>query len=257
MIKYHDSWTMTVEMPIGYQNGDGNRSRTATVRKLTGHEEPFFEEPEYKNNTAMLVTKLLTNCVTEIEGKEQIHEEDVLKLNSADRETLIFAIRQLTFGNYMQAHYRCPHCHGVTSVLEDLSTLEKREISDDEVPEVHITLKDGYLDPDGNWQREFSFRWPIGKDEKVAAGLQDPNPTRKRDVLWTRCLKKVGDLESRQLEALGSRILKDLSMADRRLIQKTMDEKTPGLNLIRDIICHQCGESYQAPLDVTRFFSLD
>jgi hypothetical protein len=123
--------------------------------------------------------------------------------------------------------------------------------------EIHVTLKDGYQDPDGNRQYDLMFTLPTGEDEEVAAGRRDKNPVRQRDVLLARCLREVGDLEPKRIRALGSLILSDLSMADRRLIQQTMDEQTPGPDLSRYITCNQCGENYHAALDMTFFFPLE
>jgi hypothetical protein len=156
----------------------------------------------------------------------------------------------------MAARYHCPHCQGVTQVREDLSTLDIHTVDDGEVPEVRVTLQDGYQDPDGNWHYEVVFRLPTGEDEEVAAGRRDPNPTRQRDALLARCLQQVGDLEQRRIAALGIRILSDLSMGDRRLIQKAIDKAAPGPDLTREVVCSHCGETYQASLDMRDFFSL-
>jgi hypothetical protein len=252
------AWQREVTLPVGYFDGDsGISQRQATLRKMTGKEEALLADPRLRSNGGKLITALLANCVTALEGAEQVDESAIRQLSSADRNFLLLELRRLTFGDEMEAHYRCPRCQSVTTVLEDLSTLETRTVGNGAVPEVQVALQDGYRDPDGNWQYDCVFRLPTGEDEEVAAGRRDSNPTRQRDALLSRCLKQVGNLESRRIQALGGRILADLSMGDRRLIQKAMDEVVPGPDLTRDVLCHQCGEVYRTTLDMSNFFPLD
>lgn len=250
-------WQKTVDLPVGYLNGNGNSPlhRRATVRKLTGREEALMADPQLKNNSGNLITALLSNCVT-LEGLDQVNGEVARQLCSADRNFLLLQLRRLTFGDEMDAKYRCPYCQKETLLREDLSTLNIQTIEDGDLPEVRVTLKDGYQDLNGNWHYEFVFRLPTGEDEEVAAGRRDDNPVRQSDALLARCLKQVGDLEQRRINALGVRILSDLSMGDRHFIQKALDEATPGPDLTRNVVCHHCGEAYQTPLDMSHFFSL-
>jgi hypothetical protein len=97
---------------------------------------------------------------------------------------------------------------------------------------------------------------PTGEDEEAAGSRRDGNPARQRDALLARCLKQVGDLESRRIQAMGIRILAELSMADRRLIHKALDDAAPGPDLTRQVIYDHCGEEYRATLDMSHFFPL-
>jgi hypothetical protein len=55
---------------------------------------------------------------------------------------------------------------------------------------------------------------------------------------------------------MGIRILAELSMADRRLIHKALDDAAPGPDLTRQVICDHCGEEYRTTLDMSHFFPL-
>lgn len=254
----HTSWQTEVTLPVGYFDEEsGQLHRQITLRKMTGREEALLSDPGLQGNGGKLITALLSNCVIALEGIKPVDTTIIRRLTSADRNFLLLELRRLTFGDEMEAQYRCPKCQGVTAVLEDLSSFDVRELETGILPEIHITLKDGYQDPEGNWQFELLFALPTGEDEEVAAGRRDKNPARQRDVLLARCLRQVGGMEPKRIRALGSRILSDLSMADRRLIQKAIDEQTPGLDLSRDVSCNQCGEGYRAGLDMTFFFPLE
>jgi hypothetical protein len=255
----HDaSWQTTVELPVGYfQETTGNLAKKATLRKMTGKEEALLADPKLRSNGGKLITALLANCVTALEGVEPVDRSAIGQLTSADRNFLLLELRRLTFGDEMEAHYRCPHCQGSTTVWEDLSQLAVKAVGDSAELEIPVILQDGYQDPDGNWQYELVFGLPTGEDEEAAASRRDNNPARQRDALLARCLKRVGDLEPRRIRAIGPRILADLSMGDRRAIQKAMDEAAPGPDLTREVVCEACWESYRTTLDMSHFFPLE
>jgi hypothetical protein len=66
----------------------------------------------------------------------------------------------------------------------------------------------------------------------------------------------VGDLDQRRVSALGVRVLADLSMSDRRLVQRALDAEAPGPDLTRTIVCDHCGEEFRTTLDMSQFFPL-
>ena len=257
MTQIPPSWQRDVSLPVGFFDEEiGEIVRAATLRKMTGNEEALLADPRLRANGGKLITALLASCVTAL-GEKPGGNGRVRALSSADRNFLLLELRRLTFGDEMEAHYRCPHCQGTTLVVEDLSTIEVRRSEDDEeAPEIRVNLGDGYQDPDGNWQTEMVFALPTGADEEAAGTRRDANPARQRDALLARCLKQVGDLEPRRIRAIGTKILASLSMSDRRRIQKGLDDAAPGPDLTRSVLCEQCGEEYRTTLDMSDFFPL-
>jgi hypothetical protein len=251
-------WQHEVSLPVGYLDPDtGTLHRQATLRKMTGREEALMADPKLRNNGGKLITALLANCVTSLEGVDSIDGEVIRHLFSADRNFLLLELRRLTFGDEMEANYRCPSCSGITTLWEDLSDIEVRTIEDGQVPEVTVTLKDGYAAAKGQWEHTFVFGLPTGEDEEASASRRDNNPSRQRDALLARCLKEVGDLEPKKIRAMGARILADLSMGDRRLIQQAIDEAAPGPDLTHLVSCDHCGREFRAALDMSHFFPLE
>ncbi len=239
----------TVLLPVGLEG----ELQEVALRKLTGNEEALLVEPRLRQNAGKLITAVLVSCVRTVDG-DKLTPATVRGLASADRNFLLLELRRHTFGDELEARYPCPRCREATLVLEDLGALDLRTIADGAETEVVIELEDGYRDPSGDLHREVVFRLPTGEDEEAAAGGRDPNPSRQRDALLARCLLRVGHLESHRTEALGARILADLTMSDRRLVQQTLDASVPGPDLTRTIVCAHCGEEFRAHLDMTRFF---
>lgn len=223
------------------------------VRKMTGREESLLTDPKLRHNAGKLITALLASCVRTA-ADQPITTEAARQMVSADRNFLLLELRRTTFGDEMEAHYRCPRCQGVTLVLEDLSTIDVRPQQGD--GEIRVELEDGYVDTEGRCHRELVFGLPTGADEEAAAARRDANPSRQRDALLARCLRQVGDMEERRIRAMGVRLLTDLSMSDRQLIRRTLDEYAPGPDLTRTVVCEHCAEEFRTTLDMSHFFPL-
>lgn len=248
-------WQSEVTLPIGYlDEQSGQLYKQAKLRKMTGKEEALLAEPSLRSNGGALITALLANCTTQIESLASVDSGIMRKLFSGDRNFLLVALRRLTFGDEMDAHYRCPQCQQMTNVVEDLSTIPVRSIENGVVPIIEVTLSDGYRDMDDNWQHQLVFGLPTGADEEAASSRRDNNPTRQRDALLARCLKQVGNLEPKRVQAMGTRILADLSMPDRNRVKDAIDANAPGPDLNRRINCSNCRGVFNTPLDMSRFF---
>jgi len=245
----------TATLPVGLADSDGDVC-DVSVRKMTGREEALLTDPRLRMNAGKLITALLASCVRTADGRA-LDLGLVRRLSSADRNFLLLELRRATFGDEMEAHYRCPRCQGVTLVLEDLSTVEVRrpEHAGGE-HDIAVLLEDGYADQDGTCHRELVFALPTGEDEEIVAGRRDANPSRQRDALLARCLRRAGDMEDRRVRAMGIRLLADLSMSDRQLIRRTLDEQAPGPDLNRTVACEYCAEEFRASLDMSHFFPL-
>jgi hypothetical protein len=102
-----------------------------------------------------------------------------------------------------------------------------------------------------------TLRLPTGEDEEAVASQVRQNASLGKNALLARCLKSLGDIPRHRLEALGSRILSELTMTDRRLIDKALNQSAPGIDLIREIECINCGHVFKSSLDMTHFLALE
>ena len=80
-----------------------------------------------------------------------------------------------------------------------------------------------------------TLRLPRGDDESAVAPQMRKNASLGKNALLARCLKSLGDMPTHRLEALGPKILADLTLTDRRLIDQALNERRPGIDLIREM----------------------
>jgi len=243
------------ELPVGYVDADGRVHRTALLRKMTGREEALMADKRNRNSGARMISELLGSCLVRLGGLDRPGVKVAQDLYSADRHYLLVKLRELTFGPELLGTYSCPTCHAASTLTEDLGSLEVVKLAEGELPEdTVVRLEDGYEDGE-RIHDTMVFRPSTGVDEEKIAPVVRENASHGKNALLSRCLKAVGDMPRPRLEALGTAIFNDLTLKDRALIDKAMNNGGPGIKMRRDIVCEQCGRQFTSTLDFSNFLS--
>lgn len=242
-----------VELPIGYTDEAGRLHRTATIRKMRGHEEALFYDPGL--SAGHLISELIRGCLVRLGDLPDVSGPVVSRLYSADRNHLVVQIRRITLGDHVAARYSCRGCGADIAAVDDLARIEVRRAADGDAT-VRLELEDGYRDNDGAVHRAVTLRLPRGEDEEFVAKMTDGDPLRMRDAMLLRCVQSFGTLRRAVLEGHGLKLLRDLTLGDRRRLFRALDDDSPGVNFRRTVTCERCGESFKALLDVAGFFDL-
>jgi hypothetical protein len=246
-----------VTLPIGYADAEGKIHRDVVLRKMTGHEEAILADRRYQRNGGKLLTELLTSCIVRLGDIGAPPRSVVSSMSSADRNYLLVRLRSITFGPELPATYGCPGCGESVQFTDDLDNLPVKNLLDGEtVEDVLVELEDGYLDRDGQIHTALRLRLPVGTDEEAVAGQMRDNPSLGKNALLARCMQSLGDLPRPRLEALGPKIMGELTLTDRRRIDRAMEEAAPGIDLVRRLECPRCGKEFSASLDMSNFFAL-
>lgn len=247
--------TMAVRLPVGHGEPQGRVHREAALRKLRGSDEALLYDANLTG--AELVTQLLHRCVVRLGPFAPVEAALIEQLTSADRNYLLYELRRLTFGDEWRAVYVCPACETRVPRTEDLSTFTVRRLAEGEtVPDIVLDLEDGYQDRSGATHRRVVARLPAGGDEAFVARLADTDPLQARDALVVRCIRQFGSLSRAALEAYGVKVLRELTLGDRRRLQRAFEDANPGVQFQRQVLCPECGLEFQAVADVTDFFEL-
>lgn len=249
--------TYEVTLPIGVTDPEGAKHRRVVLRKMTGREEAILADRKFQRNGGKLVTELLHSCIESLGDLSNNGKGPILTMTSVDRNFLLLKLRSITFGSDLDATYTCPSCGHVTQVTEDLDDLPVRSAPEgDDGLEVAVELEDGYVDRDGQVHTALRLRLPSGADEEAVAGQMRENASTGKNALLGRCILSLGDLPWPRIEAMGSKILADLTMTDRRRIDRAMADASPGVDLTRNLECGECGNDYSASLDLSNFLAL-
>jgi hypothetical protein len=222
---------------------------------MTGREEVLLADRKLRQNGGRLVTELLWSCLRRLGEIDPVPREVVSELTSSDRNYLLLELRKITFGSTMETTYECPSCGETTRSLQDLDELTVRRVNGNGAPEVVVDLEDGYADTGGELYTTMVFRLPTGADEERVAGALKANASEGMSALLTRCLVSVGDMPKQRREALGSKVMADLTLGDRARIDRAFRRGIPGVDLMREVECEACGRRAERNLDLSSFFT--
>jgi hypothetical protein len=245
-----------IVLPIGYVDESGRAYRRARIRKMRGHEEALLYDTALTGG--QLVTELIRSCLIRLGELPTIDSGVVTRLYTADRNYLLMEIRRFTLGDRLQARYACPHCGEAATVVEDLAQVEVRRLGDDDrVADVSVTLEDGYTDRAGKTHKDLTLSLPCGADEEFVSPMVDRDPLKAQEALLLRCIKRFGTLSRAVVEAYGVKILRELTLGDRRRLQDALaGDQAPGMNLRRSVQCGPCGARFEGVMDMSHFFVL-
>ncbi|MGH9279369.1 MAG: hypothetical protein ACRD12_14845 [Acidimicrobiales bacterium] len=243
-------------LPVGYTDSDGTTHRRVVLRKMTGREEAILADRKYQRNGGKLVTELLHSCIVSLGTLEPNGRAPVTSMTSADRNYLLVKLRSVTFGSELPATYACPGCGESVQVVEDLEELAVRTVPDGDGTEIDVELEDGWVDREGQLHTALRLRLPTGADEEAVAPQMRENASVGKNALLARCMKSLGDVPSYRLEGMGTRIMSDLTMTDRRLVDRALNDAAPGIDLVRPMECTSCGKQFNASLDLTNFLAM-
>jgi hypothetical protein len=244
-------------LPLGFTDEEGTVHRRVVLRKMTGREEAILADRKYQRNGGKLVTELLQSCIVKLGDVEKNGRGPVAGMYSADRNYLLLKLRSITFGPELDATYACPGCGESIPVTEDLDALPVRTVPEGESErDVAIELEDGYVDREGQVHTALTMRLPTGADEEAVAPQMRDNASVGKNALLARCIRSLGEVPAHRLEALGPKIMSELTMTDRRLIDRAMNNAAPGVDLVRELECPRCGKAFSTSLDLTNFLAL-
>ena len=244
-----------IVLPVGHADPSGRIHRRAAIRKMRGHEEALLYDTSL--SAGRLVTELVRGCLLRLGDFTEISSALVSRLYSADRNYLLVELRRFTLGDALPCSYLCPGCGADVSVVEDLSRMEVRRLEEGAKPQSRVVeLEDGYHDREGVRHSTLHLRLPRGDDEELVAETAEKDPLRARDALILRCIESFGTLPRPALEAYGMKILRELTLGDRKLIYRALDTDAPGVDFRRSVRCPGCALRFDAFLEASHFFAL-
>jgi hypothetical protein len=236
-------------LPGGYWDASGVLHREAELTPLTGRDEELLADKT--TSAAVLVTALLTRCVQRIGTIAPVNEDVARALLVGDRQFLLMKLRQLTFGDRVDATVRCPwpDCGEPVDVDFKISEVPIKEngvyaaVQEIELSPMAVTASG--LDIESARVR---YRLPNGGDQELLMPLLSVNEAEATTQLLSRCLLGLD-----RDQPLSPERVRNLSPAARDEIERHMEGVAPGVDLTLEAQCPHCGRAFPLPFDVQDF----
>jgi hypothetical protein len=239
------------QLPGGYVSEDGILHREVELAVLSGREEELLAQRRNRES-ASLVTALLSRCVKRLGSIEPLSEEMARRLLVADRQFLLLKLREITFGDRVEATVTCPwpDCGKNVDInfsIADIPVKSSRDMGSSY--SIELSEDAAFTTADGKCSREVVFRLPNGGDQETVSPLLRDNEARALSLLLERCICRIGSLENPNAESL-----RQLSPLARMEIEKAMADRAPHIELDMETDCPECSRAFNMPFDLHNFF---
>ncbi len=229
-----------VELPAGYLDLLSDEvTSTAEVRELNGADEEALAKAA-GGNFAKILDVVLQRGVVSI--CDQPAKPLLDQLLSGDRDALLLAVRNVTYGPELEFGAVCPSCETRQQVTLDLTEdVPMRRLENPKERTFEVELRRGRALvslPNGATQRDL-----FKADTKTTAELNT--------VLLAACVVEINGQP-----VLGpSQVREGLGVRDRETLLKAISERVPGPRLMEvSKPCRSCGESMPLPLTLADLF---
>ena len=228
-----------VVLPGGFISPGGILAKSAEVRELNGADEEAISRA---GSLGKSLTTILQRGVVAV-GEETVGKHTLGDMLSGDRDALLLAIRQATFGNIVE--YRSICACGEDQVVEiDLSKDVPTKELDNPIQDRLWTTKTKAGD--------VVLALPNGSTQKQLVEAMDKTTAELGTVLLAGCVQSIGGKIS-----TGSSSVLSLGMSDREKLITEIVEKNPGPRLGEvKKACQACGEDIETPLSLAALFRL-
>ena len=238
-------------LPGGYVDADCELLREGEITPLSGRDEELISPRQAISNPALL-TVLLSRCVLRLGPVSPVSEDLARRLLVADRQFLLLKLRQMTFGDHVQATVQCPWgpCRKKVDIDFFLHDIPVRE-SIDKGPLYarELSPEAAFSNEHGERYGEVVFRLPNGEDQEAIAHLVEENEATALALLLARCIRRLGPLHDP-----GPEVINRLSSFARAEIERHMADAAPQVDLTLAAHCPECDGEFAVPFDLQGFF---
>lgn len=227
----------------------GDTYKYYDIRGLTGADEEELAKPEYRSNKGKFINVILSRCITHIGpydkktlGFKKWYEV-IQSLVIADQDLALMEIRKKLTGDNITTESMCPAC----------SARLKTEMSIDEFPikpylgetEWENDLPDG-VEINGEIHTHYTMRLPNGLDRELYMPVAEKNAAKGTTLLLSRLATFEGVVTNAET-------FRNMTLSDRKYMEDDLNEHNFGYELIAEVECPECGESYKIAVGNVNF----
>jgi hypothetical protein len=216
----------------------GTVSTTAEVRELNGADEEAIAKLSDPGKALLAILERATVSI----GEEPATKQLLGSLLAGDREALLLAIRNATFGSEVEVSTVCDKCPELQTFKIDLDKDVEVKKLDDPIRDRRFTveLKAGLA----------KVNLPTGDVQTQIINATDKNSAELDTMLLAACVTEIGDQP-----VLNANRIRTLGITDRRLLLDEIAKRNPGPQLSEiKKACGTCGQEVYLPLTLAELF---
>lgn len=229
-----------VILPAGYLKVlSGEVVTEAEVRELTGRDEEALAR---EATVGRQLNAILRRGVVSI-GGVPVTEDILDSLLAGDRDELMLGVYKATFGNPAELYGWCPGCEETKDIHVDLNADIPRKVLADPVGDRSFEVK--------GRKAVYQVHLPTGSaQKKLNENAEKYSVAEVASVLLESCVLSINGQPVYSPEQV-----KNISVADRRVLLKEITERNPGPDLADlSVTCPDCGQQVVVPVTLGALF---
>ena len=219
---------------------------------MSGRDEDLIAAPQPIANPALL-TVLLSRCMLRLGPIRPVSEDLARRLLVVDRQFLLLKLRQITFGDHVQATVQCPWeaCRKKVDIDFSLHDIPVRE-SEEKGPLYtrELSPEAAFSNEHGEQYREVVFRLPNGEDQEAIAQTIEED---EAAGVWRCCWRGAFDALAR-CAIPDPRSSIDCLHSPVRKSNDTWKRPPHNVDLNLAAHCPECDREFIVPFDLQGFF---
>ena len=225
------------QLSAGYLDMDGGWHTEFQVRELTGRDEEIIGRV---SKVGPMLVEILQRGLVRVGPNDG---KDVLdSLVAGDWETVLLAIRAVTFGQDVDFNPLCGSCNTRFDVTVDI-------INDVRYQKL-MGPDDLYFFVEGRHGVQYRVGLPLGSTQRKSMQSTDLTISEQATLVLADCVERVDNKPS-----LGKETVLNMPMADRRKILGEITIRKPGPRLQEvTTLCPSCGVENPLPLNIAALF---
>jgi hypothetical protein len=226
-----------VKLPGGFLDPFVGLIDTAEIRELNGADEEAISKVNDPGKALMTVLERATVKI----GEEKATKATLDALLAGDREQILLAIRNATFGSEIKlGPGPCPFCAEVQTFEVDLAKDVKTKLINEEDRVFTVSTASG----------DVKVKLPTGDTQKAIVNSTDKTSAEIDSIILMGCIISINDAAVISIDQI-----RKLSVATRRKLLEEISNRNPGPQLGElTKPCQSCGQEVPLPLTLADLF---
>lgn len=224
---------------------NGDTRNDFVVKELNGFDEERISKFALSTDPYRFIQTIL-ECGVETIGGVPANEELLNRLLVGDREYLLMAVREATYGHEIELGTAvCPKCDEEFDAKVSVHDIPVKPLKKSDLQFQVNLKKGGFVD----------VRLPVGSDQE--AYLEgDATIAERNSVILTRVVLSVPDEYEGQAGTAGrpSMVREGLGVVDRKRVLDEIDKRQPGPRYNEVVVKHTCGAELDVRIGVDAMF---